>query len=73
MREPVCSCPHLTIDGRVIRHLDQMCEVHSPKHREPPHCPTCGCGMGASDAAMQAAIDEKRRKQLTERSAENQS
>lgn len=34
--------------GGSVRHaLDHACPVHGSKHREPPHCATCTCGVGS--------------------------
>lgn len=59
---PKCTCPMIYDDrsGATVRHaLDYACPVHGTKHREPPHCPTCTCGVGSAIVQEWRKMDER--------------
>jgi hypothetical protein len=46
---PLCSCPYSYDDNRQLVRvaLDSACPIHANRkaEREPPHCPSCSCGL----------------------------
>jgi hypothetical protein len=72
MSDPRCSCLLTTSpSGEPVRYLDAMCPEHGrTATREPPHCSTCTCGMGAPIAQTPTVAREMAQRAKAEKERE---